>query len=67
MVVHLWLFLLTVKLVSSEHLEASKKIIFPQITNNVDRTENELCKIQSELYKEQLENLTLWAHESKLI
>ncbi|KAF2894965.1 hypothetical protein ILUMI_11198 [Ignelater luminosus] len=63
MVVHLWLFLLIVRLVSCEHLEESKKIIFPQITNNVEHTENKLCKIQSELYKEQLENLTLWAHE----
>lgn len=44
----------------------SDKLIFSSLPNGASTSENELCRLDSELYVEHLENMTLWAHQSKL-
>lgn len=41
------------------------KIIFPVVPNSVDGAKNLVCAYESELYTSHLDNLTLWAYESK--
>lgn len=41
------------------------KIIFPVVPNSVDGAKNSVCAYESELYTSHLDNLTLWAYESK--
>lgn len=58
------MFLLPIISATKGHkLEQSEQIIFPRLTNTVEKSDNEVCRAQSRLYKEHLENLTLWAHE----
>ncbi|XP_030745923.1 nose resistant to fluoxetine protein 6-like [Sitophilus oryzae] len=37
--------------------------LFPELPTGVPDTENELCKLHSDLFVESLKNFTLWAHE----
>lgn len=45
--------------------DVTQKILFPILPSGAIRSDNQLCKEESKMYMEQLDNLTLWAHESK--
>lgn len=42
------------------------KVLFPTLPNGAIQSQNTVCLEESKLYKQHLDNLTLWAHESKL-
>lgn len=39
--------------------------LFPELPLGVPKSDNPVCREQSELFVDNLKNLTLWAHESK--
>lgn len=39
--------------------------LFPELPLGVPSSDNPVCREQSELFVDNLKNLTLWAHESK--
>lgn len=54
-----------VVLADCHNYDVTQKVLFPILPSGAIRSDNQLCKEESKIYMEQLDNLTLWAHESK--
>lgn len=47
--------------------ESFAKSVFPHLPVAVLNTDNEICREESDLYIQNLENFTLWAYDSKFL
>lgn len=59
----LFVIILSAVLVKCNYV--SDSVIFPPLPNGAPKSENTECRQESQLYIENLQNLTLWAHKSK--
>lgn len=62
-----WIIVVTCVLCSyvEGSYDSSDKMPFPNLPNAAPRSENTICREESQLYIEHLNNMTLWAHKSK--
>lgn len=57
------LFVLS-KVLTAE-VDVRERVIFPVVPNIVQNAENSVCAYEGEVYTSHLDNMTLWAYESK--